>query len=432
MDNIVLLACFTGFISAVSLPIGSAIGLTTRPGARITSALMAFGGGALLFALTIEIVAHSFELAGFWPLAIGCVIGGLLYELLNHGLNSMGAFFRKTATVLQQTAKWRAQRAEVILRKLLGVPLLQTLDPEKIAELVPHVDELDLEENIVVFRAGTRADAFYLIESGTVEIILEGKTVAVLGPGDVFGEIGLMADRPRTATAATTEKCRLYRIVREDFDILVADYPEVKKVLKTLMDERSRDLVRKSFVGRKEVRAWKKKAAYYLKSRDIKPTSLEMKKAIQHHGPATLGIWLGILLDGIPESIVIGISVTLDKGLPLPLVAGVFLSNLPEAMSSSLLMRDHDYSKNKNPADVVFDHADDRAGRCCGQHVFPEPVAGADRRAAGYGRRGHVDHDRRNHAPGSLRARRGDCRPFHAGRVPGRLICEIPVSIDRA
>jgi len=321
LENIVLLACFTGFISAISLPIGSAIGLATRPNAKITAALMAFGGGALLFALTIEIVAHKFEIAGFGPLAFGCIIGGLLYELLNHGLNSMGAFFRKSATVLRQSAKWRARRAESILKRLLGVPMLQTLDPEKIAGLVPHVDEIRLEENAVVFREGTRPDAFYLIESGEVEIILGGRTLAVLGPGDVFGEIGLLADRPRSATAVVQQDCALYRISREDFEILVSDYPEIRKVLKNLMDERSRDLIKKSFVEKSEVKLWKKRAASFLQSRDVKATTLELEESIQHHGPATLGIWLGILLDGIPESLVIGISVTIDNGLPLPLVA---------------------------------------------------------------------------------------------------------------
>jgi zinc transporter ZupT len=171
--------------------------------------------------------------------------------------------------------------------------------------------------------------------------------MALLGPGHVFGEIGLLADRPRTATAVTPDKCRLYRITREDFYALVSDYPDVKKVLRNLMDERSRDLVRKSLVGRQEAKTWKKKASWYLKHRDISPTSLDVGQRMQQHGPATLGIWLGILLDGIPESIVIGISVTIDKGLPLPLVAGVFLSNLPEAMSSSVLMRDRDYSRSR-------------------------------------------------------------------------------------
>jgi CRP-like cAMP-binding protein len=347
MENLALLACLIGLVSAISLPIGSALGLATRPNAKVTSAFMAFGGGALLFALTIEIVAHSFEQVGFGPLALGCVIGGLLYELLNHGLNSMGAFFRKTATMLRQETKWRKRRAESILKRLFGVSLLQSVHPEEIAKLVPHVDEVELNEGSIVFREGTRADALYLIESGAVEIVLQQETIARLGPGEVFGEIGLLADHPRTASAIIREKSILFRISREDFETLISSQPKVKKTFEALMDERSRDLLKRSFVSKDKVKEWRKRAAYYLKSQDITPTSLEINKAVKKHGPATLGIWLGILLDGIPESLVIGISVTIDRGLPWALVAGVFLSNLPEAMSSSVVMRSQNYSKAK-------------------------------------------------------------------------------------
>ncbi len=121
----------------------------------------------------------------------------------------------------------------------------------------------------------------------------------------------------------------------------------MKKTLEALMDERSRDLLKMSFVSKDKVKEWRKKAADYLKNQDLTPSSLEINKAVEKHGPATLGIWLGILLDGIPESLVIGILVTIDRGLPWALVAGVFLSNLPEAMSSSVVMRSQNYSKAK-------------------------------------------------------------------------------------
>ena len=51
--TVLLLALGWGLLSAVSLPAGAFIGLWSRPKERVTSALMAFGGGALLFALTI-------------------------------------------------------------------------------------------------------------------------------------------------------------------------------------------------------------------------------------------------------------------------------------------------------------------------------------------------------------------------------------------
>jgi zinc transporter ZupT len=69
-------AFLLGFGSAISLVIGSAIGLIAKPSAVVTSVCMAFGAGALLFALSIEIVAHSYHMAGFGPLAIGCIAVG--------------------------------------------------------------------------------------------------------------------------------------------------------------------------------------------------------------------------------------------------------------------------------------------------------------------------------------------------------------------
>jgi len=347
MGNLALLACLIGFISAVSLPLGSVIGLATRPKAKVTSSFMAFGGGALLFALTIEIVAHSFEKVGFGPLALGCVIGGLLYELLNQSLNNQGAFFRKAATIVRQITKWQKERAESIIKHLSGVTILQSLDPEEVAKLVPHVSEADLLQGQFVFKEGMRADALYLIESGSVEIISQGKPVARLGSGDTFGEMGLLAGNPRVASAVALEETALYRISREDFNKLLKDSPKMKHAVEDLMKERSEDLVKKAFVSKEVATDWQKKASAYLRSHDLAPTSLQIDKEMQKHGGATLGIWLGILLDGIPESLVIGIAVTVEKGLPWPLVAGVFLSNLPEAMSSSVVMKNQKMAKTK-------------------------------------------------------------------------------------
>ncbi|MFC1816818.1 ZIP family metal transporter [Thermodesulfobacteriota bacterium] len=69
-------------------------------------------------------------------------------------------------------------------------------------------------------------------------------------------------------------------------------------------------------------------------------------------GPA-LSIWLGIALDGIPESLIIGMLVVAaaaqQKMMSLAFIAGVFLANLPEAMSSAVTMR-----KNKAKINKIF------------------------------------------------------------------------------
>eukprot|EP00854_Cymbomonas_tetramitiformis_P005569 gene5569-6755_t len=74
---------------------------------------------------------------------------------------------------------------------------------------------------------------------------------------------------------------------------------------------------------------------------------------------APLAIWLGILLDGIPESFVIGAElvtsireepaddVKFEKVFPYTLIAGLFLSNFPEALSSSTGMVSYGYTKKR-------------------------------------------------------------------------------------
>ena len=89
------------------------------------------------------------------------------------------------------------------------------------------------------------------------------------------------------------------------------------------------------------------------------PDELEWRKAREEHKGAPLAIWLGILLDGIPESFVIGAgllvllqdklpqmeSVGFVDVVPYTLIAGLFLSNFPEALASSANMRMQGFSK---------------------------------------------------------------------------------------
>lgn len=338
---------FIGFISAVSLPLGSIIGLSVRPNAKITSAFMAFGGGALLFALTIELVGRSFSAVHFWPLALGCIIGGIFYELLNHGLNFIGAFFRKGATVIHQLTRVKMRKAKEILAHLSRVPILQSMPPQDIAKLVPLVEERILDENTVIFEEGATPKAFYIIDSGAVEIIKDGKPIAKGGRGETFGEMAVLTNKLRIASAVTREKTKLFQIAKKDFNKLLKVSPELRNALKALLIKRASDLSKNSIISEQTTKEWKNQAFSSLKSRDFVPTTFEINQAVHTHGKAAMGIWLGILLDGIPESLVIGLAITKSRVVPWALIAGVFLANFPEAMSSSMVMRNQKYSRTK-------------------------------------------------------------------------------------
>ncbi|MBF0219692.1 MAG: Crp/Fnr family transcriptional regulator, partial [Gammaproteobacteria bacterium] len=91
-------AFLMGLISASSLPMGAVIGLYWHPRERTVAILMAFGGGALLAALTIDLVASSVAAGHYYPMAFGAILGGLIFISLNQILNDYGAFARKAST----------------------------------------------------------------------------------------------------------------------------------------------------------------------------------------------------------------------------------------------------------------------------------------------------------------------------------------------
>jgi CRP-like cAMP-binding protein len=77
---------------------------------------------------------------------------------------------------------------------------------------------------------------FYLIRRGTVEILrtADGRTdrLAELGPGRYFGEVALLTDRPRNATARATGRVEVYTVDRATFERFKAvSWPFVERVL---------------------------------------------------------------------------------------------------------------------------------------------------------------------------------------------------------
>jgi zinc transporter ZupT len=214
-------AFLIGALVTISLPLGAIAGLAFKPGARTTGIFTAFGAGALLAALSVELIAptveeivgqvnsptgmehgkvHAFYTMG--ALLIGCIAGGFLFYTLDELINSKGGFLRKVGS--------------------------------------------------------------------TVNFLKRKKPDAAIAEADIA-------------------------------------------------------------------------------------------HAQQEHGGAPLAIWLGLLIDGIPESFVIGagfltiLSVKLGAGmnpsftevLPYTLIAGLFLSNFPEALSASLGMKKSGMSTGK-------------------------------------------------------------------------------------
>jgi len=340
-------AFFWGIVSAVSLPLGAWIGLMLRPGRKVTSALMAFGAGSLLFALTIELFAktlHQVAEHGNRTVLLtmaGAVAGGLLFDLLNQILNNRGAFLRRVAVARRHLTRLKRLSARQLLHQLSRITLLQSLPPRDIVRLLPHLKRRSYEPGSTIFTQGDDAEALYFIVDGEVEIVREGTdTVAVLGAHDTFGEMALLSDTRRSATARARTRTRVLQVLYADFERLLTESVELREAVRELVAGRVDDLARKA--PGYEADRWKDESLKHLEHLSLEVSEAEIEEAgysAHAGGGAALAIWLGIGLDGIPESLIIGMLAAGTGGMSLAFIAGVFLANLPEAMSSAVGMR---------------------------------------------------------------------------------------------
>jgi CRP/FNR family cyclic AMP-dependent transcriptional regulator len=87
----------------------------------------------------------------------------------------------------------------------------------------------------IIFERGQPAECMYVVADGEVEISLEGRSMDVLGREGIFGEMALITNEPRSATATARSDCRLVEIPEKHFLYLVAETPhfalEVMRVL---------------------------------------------------------------------------------------------------------------------------------------------------------------------------------------------------------
>lgn len=335
-----VVAFLYGALAAASLPLGAALGIWFRPSARLTAAVMAFGAGALLAAMSFELVMPALDRAGFLPLAFGLAAGCVAFVWLNHVLNSQGAFLRKAATLGEHARDVKRKHVKEAIEELSRVDIFRSLPPEEVQGLIPFITSMGLPAGEIVFRQGDAGDALYILEQGKVAIMRsdEGRTrtLAHLGAGQTFGEMALLTEESRNAAAVAVEPCRLWKIRRDDFERLLDSSPRLSAAVTDLMDERQART--RAFLTAEE---WRARAFDTIGPDAFDPTATDIETVVQDaraRSAAGIAIWLGSGLDGVGESVVIG-ATTLGAAVSLPLVGGVFLANLPESMSSAATMR---------------------------------------------------------------------------------------------
>ncbi len=120
------------------------------------------------------------------------------------------------------------QDLHIIANMLKQIDLFKELDETLHAEIIKNVTLDYYPENFLVFKQGEAGDRMYIIKSGMVKIYQPGespsfdKEIAVLADNDFFGEMALISDTPRNASAKTVEPTQVFIIKKTDFLNLIS------------------------------------------------------------------------------------------------------------------------------------------------------------------------------------------------------------------
>jgi cAMP-dependent protein kinase regulator len=116
----------------------------------------------------------------------------------------------------------RLQEMLAFRNELAAMPLFDGLSRVELDLLLSRLVPISVEAGTTIFAAGDPGDRFYIIRSGTIEAITGDRVVSVMGPGQPFGEVALIARVPRTLTIRAAEPSRLLYLEADDFyDVLV-------------------------------------------------------------------------------------------------------------------------------------------------------------------------------------------------------------------
>ena len=109
-------------------------------------------------------------------------------------------------------------------------------------ELLMMIEErpLTLAPGSVIFESGQAGQEMFVVQSGTVELRTGNRVLDVIGEGGILGEMALVDNHPRSATAVTTSDCKLVRIDEERFKLLVQRVPGFALEVMKVMAERLR------------------------------------------------------------------------------------------------------------------------------------------------------------------------------------------------
>lgn len=147
---------------------------------------------------------------------------------------------RNVLDVMQRNKTFREQldrtyRKRALDSHLRSVPVLASLTPDFIDHLRERVELLRFTPGQVICTQGESADSFYLVRLGFVKVFQHRPggdlVLAYLARGSYFGEMAQLTGTPRTASCTALDHVEVVRVPREDFQLMLDRFPEIRRKL---------------------------------------------------------------------------------------------------------------------------------------------------------------------------------------------------------
>ena len=132
------------------------------------------------------------------------------------------------------------------VRELATVKLFELLDDEELGQLASTIDSMTIEAGETLFNAGDHGESMYIVNWGEIELYIKDTTgqkivLKIAEADDIFGEISMLDNRPRSATAKALMRTELFILDRDDLLLLFQKKPDAGLNMLAAMSTMLRD-----------------------------------------------------------------------------------------------------------------------------------------------------------------------------------------------
>jgi CRP/FNR family cyclic AMP-dependent transcriptional regulator len=122
--------------------------------------------------------------------------------------------------------------------ELAKVEFFGGLSKRELEQLAQWTDRVSVSQGHELAREGEFAHEFFLIEDGIADVVQDGDKIATLGPGDFFGEIGLLETERRTASVVAASDMQLIVMFQREFKQMEREMPNVAERIRSAIRAR--------------------------------------------------------------------------------------------------------------------------------------------------------------------------------------------------